>query len=37
MSARGAAQVLASATEFARRSDALRGEVTHFVGSIRAA
>ena len=33
----GAAQVLASATEFARRSDALRGEVTHFVGSIRAA
>ncbi|POR42067.1 methyl-accepting chemotaxis protein [Methylobacterium sp. V23] len=33
----GAAQVLASAAELARRSSALDGEVTHFVGSIRAA
>ncbi|KQT82667.1 chemotaxis protein [Methylobacterium sp. Leaf465] len=33
----GAAQVLASAAELARRSSALDDEVTHFVGSIRAA
>ncbi|MCJ2033031.1 methyl-accepting chemotaxis protein [Methylobacterium sp. J-068] len=33
----GAAQVLASAAELARRSNALQGEVSHFVGSIRAA
>ncbi|KQP62523.1 chemotaxis protein [Methylobacterium sp. Leaf111] len=33
----GATQVLASAAELARRSSALDGEVTHFVGSIRAA
>ncbi|KQP42711.1 chemotaxis protein [Methylobacterium sp. Leaf104] len=33
----GAAQVLASAAELARRSSALDGEVTRFVGSIRAA
>ncbi|KQP96203.1 HAMP domain-containing methyl-accepting chemotaxis protein [Methylobacterium sp. Leaf117] len=33
----GAAQVLASAAELARRSNTLDAEVTHFVGSIRAA
>ena len=33
----GATQVLTSATELAQRSDGLRAQVSHFVGSIRAA